>query len=350
LQRPEKTSAEPRFWALWAAAGAVELPWLALLVTGASWAGPSLLLAARFACAALVFFACPQRREAGVLVRPWARTLALAALVLPGWGWALAGLVRPAHERPLPAGSAELAEELQPEDDEAWTASPASGGEDRRMLEAADIAPATDILLGRDPTLKRGAIETLARIRTPQAVSWLLKCRSDTDPEVRFYATAALTSLKRDYEQKRRAAEAELFRKPGSASLELVAKRLALEYAQSGLLDPRSREALLAEARRGLDALAQRRPEALALLFEVELELRPEAALAVLDRLAARDGRQALPWIREKARLLFRLGRYEEVRRLVSLHAAEMLATPSGPLDAREAAEWKSASLWWTNA
>jgi len=49
-------------------------------------------------------------------------------------------------------------------------------------------------------SLKRSAIETLAKIRTPDAIKWLLKARTDNDAEVRFHATSTLTALRREYE------------------------------------------------------------------------------------------------------------------------------------------------------
>ena len=52
---------------------------------------------------------------------------------------------------------------------------------------------------GDDNDLKRGAINTLQRIGSPEAISILKQSLSDVSPEIRHYAHIALTRLDEAY-------------------------------------------------------------------------------------------------------------------------------------------------------
>lgn len=55
-----------------------------------------------------------------------------------------------------------------------------------------NVEPIRDILSGDDPDLKRGAVDYLGRIGTPEAVRILKQCLADDSPEVRFMSHTML--------------------------------------------------------------------------------------------------------------------------------------------------------------
>ena len=345
MSKPEQNSSDRRFLALWLIAGLFEVPALALMlgfplpISGA-WG-----IAAHILCALLIFCAPPHSRGYFAPTRHWAKPLALIALFLPGIGWTLAGWLVLSH------GDAPFAKDAYRfEDDGTEDVNPLAGmgspGAIRRELsDALDVVPAVDALLSAAPALKRGAIETLARIRTSEAIGWIFKARTDPDPEVRFYATSALTRLKRDFETSIQASENEAFQRPGESSAQLALQRVRYEYAVSGILDPDARIGLLQECRAHLDASAARSLEAARLLYLVERRLDPERALPVLNRLEAAQPERRL-WIREKAELLFALGRYGAVRSLLTDRRADLEKEREPHADDLE---WRSTLFWWIN-
>jgi hypothetical protein len=210
--------------------------------------------------------------------------------------------------------------------------------------------PAADILLGRDPTLKRGAVETLARIRTPEAISWILGARTDQDPEVRFYATSTITKLKKDFEAQLRATRQEVFEHPADARRQVALERVGAEYAVSGLLDDRGRAELLDGCRKRLSALAERQePGALELLFSIEKDAAPDQALEHLHGLMLREPAEAPRWRREEIQLLFKLGRHGEVTDRLLQMKKDISETP-GPGETPEDLRWRALIFWWCDA
>ena len=152
-------------------------------------------------------------------------------------------------------------------------------------------------------------------------------------------------SLKRDYELAIQASEREAYKRPGDQAAQLALQRIRYEYAASGILDPGARGSIVNECRERLEPLAERMPEASLLLYLVERISRPDRALAVLDQLEAADPARQKRWTRERAELLFALGRFEEIRALLLMraHAFEGEDATAGDYD------WRSALLWWTN-
>lgn len=127
--------------------------------------------------------------------------------------------------------------------------------------EELAVQPVMDILAGHDDNLKRGAIETLRRIGTVEAVNILKKCLSDGSPEVRYNAHAALTRLDESQTRQIKSAQQRLDAGVRQAEdLYRYGKRCAA-YGESGLLDDdtqrhyfqMAREALVAANKKGLD-------------------------------------------------------------------------------------------------
>jgi len=342
LRKLARTSDRLRLLLCWIAAGALELPILSWLLLSEPLAGPVSGTVFHFAAAALIFFAPPKAGGWTSPLRHWGEPMALWTLAFPGLGWLLAGALFLAEERSGARKDFFLAEELR---DDAMEAAPVPlepehRSVQRRLLDAADIMPAADVLLGRDTGLKRGAVEALARIRTPEAIEWLLRARTDGDPEVRFHATSTLTTLRRDYESKIRAAEREVFENPSDPRRRLAHERIVYSYAMSGLVDGERRREMLEDSRARLAPIAGRETGALELLFRIKTILDPGKALDHLPELVARAPERALEWSMARAVLLFKLSRFDETR--------AAMTELRGQDDAGQDPDWQAALLWWT--
>lgn len=332
---------------LWALAGALEAPAL-LLAAGWPLDMPAWLgVCAHAAAAGVAFFAPPKERGWLKPTRHWGEPLALLVLLLPGLGWAIGAWLlltqgHAQHDKDAYRFDEETAEDVNPL---AGAGSPQAVR--RELADALDVLPAVDALLSRSADLKRGAIETLGRIRSAEAIGWIIKARSSGDPETRFYATTALTRLKRDFETAAAAAQKESWQKPADLDAQLALQRVRYEHATSGIMEADAAAAALAEARERLEPLSARSPEALRLLYLVTRRLEPHAALGVLDKLEAGDPGRSSRWTRERAEILFELGRHAEVRSLLRARRDALLG--EGAASGTAERPWLSAVLWWNH-
>lgn len=329
------------FYVLVFAAGCLEtgLLWRFIAPSGAP--GFFGALAQHAAAAALMFFAAP--KGAGWLDRErrWGEVLALWTFLLPGIGWLFIGLLRWEHGFSAPRMSWSPPEE---EGDASSADDAGSGGLEQVYEDAIDILPAADALLGGDPALKRGAIDALARIKTPEAINCLLSARRDSSAEVRFFATSTLTRLKDDFERSLKAAERQAYEKPHDTSASVALCRILYDYANSGLMDAHSREETLGRCRRWLGENAVDDDESLKLLYRVNRRLRHVESLANIDGLLKRRPQERLEWLKEKSDLLFELGRIVEARETIEELGREMRRSASESPDEKD---WQAAVLWW---
>jgi len=60
------------------------------------------------------------------------------------------------------------------------------------MSNELNVEPIRDILIGDDQDMKRGAVDYLGRVGTPEAVRMLKQCLADDNPEVRFMSHTML--------------------------------------------------------------------------------------------------------------------------------------------------------------
>lgn len=343
MQKQERTSADTHFILMWACSALLEAPVLCVMI---GWPLPLpgfLVVALHILGAACIFFAPPMEKGWFHSTRHWGAPLALLALLLPGVSWILAGWVVLRNPR------AHLEKEAYRFEAETDDINPvaALGTPDairRQLADSLDVLPASDALLGQDPSLKRGAIETLSRIRTPDALAWVLQAQKDPDAEIRFYATSAITNVKREFENAIQAAEKEALRSPGDPLVQLSLVRVRYEFATAGILDPQACEVILKDCRARLNGYAERNVDFARLLYLVERRLSPTRALAALDRLEATDPDMRRRWVRERAELLFSEGRYGELRGLLSERKADLTGTEKADRP------WAAAITWWGDA
>lgn len=343
MSKPKATYANVRSALLWLAAGALEVPVAALAAGVDAGFPPAVTVVGHVLSAALMFFTPPRGKGWFLPTRHWAEPMALACLFLPVLGWFACGWLLWRSGETTVHKEAYRFEDSGAEESNPLAALGTASAIRKDLADALEVLPASDALLSSDPALKRGAIETLARIRTADSIGWILRARTDADPEVRFYATSALTRLKSEFETGIRAAEREAVLHPGDPALRLAIHRIRYEYAASGILDAPARDAILADCRAQLAASAERDADAARLAFLVERALDPAGAYPALERLERLDPARSGRWLRERVELDFQLGRHGAVARALKARKADALADGSGDRD------WHAAVLWWTD-
>jgi len=118
----------------------------------------------------------------------------------------------------------------------------------QKASQALDIVPLSEILSSQDLDLKRGAIEKLALMATPDAIETLLKHSNDVSAEIRFYISSALTRIKKSIDEKLEAAKQEMKNNVYEVSARLLLAKTYFQYAESHLLDEISQNNCLKEA------------------------------------------------------------------------------------------------------
>lgn len=345
MSKPEPQRSDFKGVLLGACAVLLEAPVMAVLCghgfLSAPWA-----LASHLASATVMFLAPPREKGYFRPTRHWGEPLALLTLFIPGAGCLLAMGLYLSHSKAHEDRDAYRFEDDSNEDAN-WLAGLGDAADlEEKLADARDIIPAADALMGQDPGLKRGAIEVLAKMRSPEAIAMVIRARTDPDPEIRFYATTAMTRITRDYDTEVSGAEHEMYQRPGNMRAQLALHGIRCEYARSGLLEPATAAMMLLQSREWLAEPSAHDIDALILLFMVERQLDPMKALKILDQLSVRDTEQKSRWAREKVALAFEVGRYGEVSRLMQ-DLQGMLPQDSAGLSERETVDWRSATLWW---
>lgn len=229
-----------RFTILWFVAGFFEWPFFQALINpdgGLLQEKFWVSLGGHFFCLFLLFFAPPKGQGWFHYQRTWVRFSLFMVGFFPFLGWLGVGLVYFFYSqffvKPIRL------------DDAAWVLT-APHGQDAfrqtmrkkaRILHELDIMPLADILEGDDTELKRGAIEELARLRTPEAMDILLQHRSDHEMEVRFYVTSALSKVKKEFDEQLDSARQEMQKDVYKLDARIYLAKIYLDYARSNLLD-----------------------------------------------------------------------------------------------------------------
>lgn len=336
MPRRGSTWVSVRFGALWLAAGALESVFLLRMGTDLAVALSCHLLAA-----ASLWISVSRSGVGG----RWRHPFLTFTLFLPLLGWGLAAL--------LFWGRIPQAIDVSPEEDLPFTTGSAAVrafGDPRlshreRVLQALDFIPLTDILAGDDVELKRGAVEKLAQLKNPEAIGLLLHYRSNPQAELRFYVTAALTRIKKEYDEELEAAKRELQKARDTARARLFLARVYVQYAGSGLLDEAMAASYRGEALYHLGEIATAQGtdpavqgEAGRMRLDILMADRSwDQGLAVIAALQARDLGDPGELAKARVQIFYQSGRYAEV-------AAELAALKAqGLLDK----EWRMLADWW---
>jgi len=169
------------------------------------------------------------------------------------------------------------------------------------------LTPLADVLMSEaSDDEKRGAIEALARLETPEAVEALRTALANDSAEVRFYAAAALSKLEERLATRQKTLERSLRSRPDDPIVDLELARTYFDYAYYHVVDEARRtdflERALDRARRAAESgadpgawlaggralLALGRFEEAEALFDRYIEAAPQDARGFLWRAEAR--------------------------------------------------------------
>ncbi len=212
-----------------------------------------------------------------------------------------------------------------------------------RVIQELDFSSLSDVMNGHDIDEKRGAVEKLCRLRTPESLKLLMTFRNDPHPDVRFFVTSALERVKRDYEQEFDAAHDEMKKDAYKASARLFLAQKYIEYMNSGLLDEVLANQYFEESLFHLKTILQG-DHPLEAAYWLLLEQYRSASvakyetdiLAVIESLRKKTSdRERLA--RVEVDVLFALGRYGELRRCLETVARFPEKNP----------EWTPLLYWW---
>lgn len=269
--------------------------------------------------AALVYFLGEPRGMGWIAGgRYWSKAGFMIILFLPFFGWLSLPVMYFVKER-----SADFVAPTDKEEDlEHFLSVPKphminAPGETwrERVMKELDFMPLADILAGADDELKRGAIERLATLKTPESIALLMAHRSDPSPEVRFFVTAALARVKKDFDEQLDAAKLEMQKNIYKVSARVFLAKIYLQYVRSGLLDGVSRQAFENEAIYHLEYASKTeyaRPEVFEMLSEVRAA-REEWPLAFQALEKIKPEEVGLALLKRKVEILFLAGRYREM-------------------------------------
>ncbi|MDP2599637.1 MAG: HEAT repeat domain-containing protein [Deltaproteobacteria bacterium] len=303
------TSQNIRFIACWLIAGVFEYPFFALFFGRAPFfldRHPFYSMGLHAAAVAVLFFS--------TLKIP--KTFLFFPAIFPVFGWgAMAAFYFLRRGAPLassPGGgetgvsAAELREPMSiPMPKQA------------RILEELDFMPLADILAGEEIALKRGAISRLAEIKDAEAIRILLSCRGDPSPDVRFFATSALTRIKKEFDEELEAAKRQMQRDVHSIAARIVLAKIYLQYSRSNLLDSATAEAYEREALYHLEHCVES-GNADRAVFQMILSIYMghqewDRALKIADQLEKIGAMVPEEIGKLKVDIYFKTGRYEKV-------------------------------------
>ncbi len=328
-----------RFLALWALAGGAEFPLMADVLGLGNY---PLIVAWGCHVAAAVLTGMAVIHWDGIfsLSQRWTWWLVLWVLLLPGAGWLFGGiLVMTGWKRFIPQNAGEeedvLAASLSvvlPKLSEV-----ASG----RIARELDFVPLVEILGGDDINLKRGAIEQLARLRTPEAIQVLMSHRSDPSMEMRFYVNSSLVRIKKEFDEALDAARYQMRLDVDSVGDRLNLAKIYLSYAESGLLDSDLMTAYEGEAIFHLNFVLNSNtptPEAAQLLIGCQIRLRNWANAEDLVQ-KSRDLKLITDttMAEYQAEILYSRRQFNKVGEVLR-------SIPGG---SSLSANWQSTLLWW---
>lgn len=210
-----------------------------------------------------------------------------------------------------------------------------------RIVGALDFVPLVEIFSGTDIDLKRGAIEQLVRLRTPDAIQTLLDHRSDPSLEVRYYVNAALARVKDEFDEELDAARQQMHVETYKSSDRIFLAKIYLQYAHSGLLD--------AELARNYESEA-----IFHLTFVIDSQSPlPEAYQALIDCYMEREQWEQAESVVQRARetQLLSAAEIEQYQVLICYHTGRYFEIPNAMRSMRAAGElpesWQTAALWW---
>jgi polysaccharide biosynthesis protein PelE len=239
-----------RFFYYWILAGILEFPFLLALMQNPYFLERkfSLTVSAHLLACITIFFSLPKDKGWFHFLRAWPKVFSYFVFFLPVFGWIFVLGIYLSYCTPKEP-DAIFDEDVTFQDKvfELVSKQDTSSKEDK-INRSLDFLPWADILNGDDIDLKRGAIEQLAKLATPEAIEILLHHRSDDSPEVRFYVTSALTRLKKSFDEELEAAKIQMQENVYMIDARILLAKIYINYARSHLLDEATEKSYNKEA------------------------------------------------------------------------------------------------------
>ncbi len=278
----------------------------------------------------------------------WTRSFLFLAGLMPFFGWLGCFLLFFSYHfyKPLSSASSGSIEE----ESEAWMDLPEfvvapSSREIRqeRIIKELDFLPLADIFSGDDVDLKRGAIDRLSQIKTPETIRILLSHRTDVNSDVRFYINAALERIKREFDEQLVAAREEIQKSQYKVSAGIFLAKTYLQYVDSQLLDPAMSHSYVESAKFHLASAIQTEYASVSaywLLLDIYGKTKSwTKALETLSLLEkSKHGEvEKVNILKARVEIYYQIKNYEEVVHQLSL--LDNLKLAEG--------EWKGMMYWW---
>lgn len=335
------------FYLYWALAGGLETPFFLVLFSPHNHYLAnhfSLSLAMHALATVTVFFSLPKGVDWFHHERCWPKTFILWVGFLPALGWILCGALYLFYRQPKNPDEIfkeDDGEKFDPVRERLFFVEQSAVEHDVKVTQGLDFLPLADILAGNDTNLKRGAVENLCRLGNYESINLLLAYRNAADPEVRFYVTTALTRIKKELDEELDAAKRQMQKDVYKISSRVFLAKIYWRYARSHLLDVATSRRYVEESVHHLAYVLESgfaREEVYWLLFEIHFEDQNwEACLQDIQKLASQGKGDVTRIFQVKARLYFRMGKYEELLLLINK------PDPAINLDA----EWQSLMMAW---
>ncbi len=249
-------AAMPRFLFFWLVSGFFEFPFIADYLSPQGFNGIIIRDLVGHVAAAVVWFFFEPRGNSGWLGpwHQWSKLFIFLTLALPCFGLFFVLVI-------YLVCYPELLPTTDLNDEDHFLLRPKRGGplalqaisKRERIIGELDFMPLADILEGPDDALKRGAVERLAQIKTPEAIELLLKYRGHISPEIRFYVTSALSRIKQDFDEQLEAAKHQMQKNVLRVSERIFLAKSYLQYIDSCLLDSASLKTYEREAQYHLE-------------------------------------------------------------------------------------------------
>lgn len=312
----------PRFILYWLVAGAMEFPFIeACFFKKAEFLNdhPFSSVLLHLGGAVLLFFSISKEKGWFSPVRLWARNFFFLTATLPFFGWLFSGFLFFLYKRGTVPETLEE-EETEPvfvSSEIRWAVPVQRISKKTRIIQELDFMPLADILAGEDLDMKRGAIEKLAELKTPQTIKMLLLHRSDASLDVRFYVTAALTRIKKEFDEQLEAAKQQIKKDVYKVSARIFLAKTYLQYAHSHLLDPVAAETFEQEALYHLD-FCLKSGEANKQVYEMLLEIyvsqyQWEKALKIIQKIRESGVFKSAEVDKLQVEILYKTQKYPEM-------------------------------------
>lgn len=154
------------------------------------------------------------------------------------------------------------------------------------LEQASQVLTIVDVLHQQNTEMRRAVVRTLGFQGDKESVVILRRLLTDANPDVRSDAAVILTRLENDYQQRILKAQELIEAAPDDDEQLLQLGRRYQEFAESGLLDPISREHYLHEAEYIFQRATELQPNRLGIFIELARVYhhlgRSEEAIAIL--------------------------------------------------------------------